>query len=289
MSQSTPDARSTGAITAASAAGLLDGLTEIVSRAAAATLVTSFADVERHTKKDLTPVTAADVASEALIVEGLARLLPGVPVIAEESVARAPARLPASYLIVDPLDGTKEFLAGRDEFTVNLAIVSEGSPIAGIIAAPAQGLLWRGVIGGKAERLRLKWGDGPERAYERSAIRTRAAPTRLVAATSRSHLDDLTEEYLSRLPLAKRYLCGSSVKFCHLAQGDADLYPRLSPTHEWDIAAGCAILTAAGGIVTDPQGGTLRFGQADKLFLVPAFLAWGDPARAPAGIKVIQG
>jgi 3'(2'), 5'-bisphosphate nucleotidase len=281
MNQGTADTRSTsGAITPEQAAGLLDGLTEIVSRAAAATLATSFAEVERHTKPDLTPVTAADVASEAVIVEGLARLLPGVPVIAEESVARAPTRLPASCAIVDPLDGTKEFLAGRDEFTVNLAIVTGGVPIAGVIAAPAQGLLWRGVGGGKAERLRLKWGEGPQRAHERSAIRTRQAPERLVAAISRSHLDELTEDFLARLPLAKRYACGSSVKFCHVAQGDADIYPRLSPTCEWDIAAGCAILTAAGGIVTDPQGSPLRFGQADKRFLVPAFVAWGDPARA---------
>jgi 3'(2'), 5'-bisphosphate nucleotidase len=281
MIHRTTDAGSTGgAITPDKAANLLDGLTEIVSRAAAATLATSFSEVERHTKKDLTPVTAADVASETVIVEGVARLMPGVPVIAEESVARAPARLGATCVIVDPLDGTKEFLAGRDEFTVNLAIVSDGTPVAGIIAAPAQGLLWRGVIGGKAERLRLQWGAGPERADERSTIRTRPAPARLVAAASRSHLDDLTEDFLTRLPLAKRYLCGSSIKFCHIAQGEADVYPRLSPTHEWDIAAGCAILTAAGGVVTDPQGGPLRFGQADKRFLVPAFVAWGDPARA---------
>jgi len=271
-----------GAITPEQATGLLDGLTEIVSRAAAATLATSFAAVERHTKQDLTPVSAADVASEAVILQGVARLMPGVPAISEESVVRAPARLPPSYVIVDPLDGTKEFLAGRDEFTVNLAIVTEGIPVAGIIAAPAQGLLWRGTIGGTAERLRLKWGEGPQRAGAHDTIHTRQAPERLVAAISRSHLDDRTEHFFAQLPLAKRYLCGSSVKFCHIAQGDADVYPRLSPTREWDIAAGCAILAAAGGTVIDPQGGSLRFGQADKGFLVPAFVAWGDPARARA-------
>src|SRR5690606_19512420 len=138
--------------------------------------------------------------------------------------------------------GTKEFLAGRDEFTVNVAIVTNGVPLAGIIAAPAQGLLWRGVVGGRAERLRLKLGEPPSQAYERNYIRTRTAPERLTVATSRTHLDEITEDFLSRLPVGKRYLCGSSVKFCHIAEGSADLYPRLSPTHEWDIAAGCAIL-----------------------------------------------
>jgi 3'(2'), 5'-bisphosphate nucleotidase len=268
-------------ITARDVAKVFDALTEIVSQAAAATLATSFASVEQRIKSDLTPVTEADEASEAVIVDGVARVLPGVQVIAEESVARAaPSHLDASFVIVDPLDGTREFLAGRDEFTVNLAIVSRGTPIAGIIAAPAQGLLWRGIVGGKAQRLRLRLGAGPAEAYDRSYVHTRPAPERLVVATSRSHLDEITEDFLARLPLTKRYLCGSSVKFCHVAQGDADLYPRLSPTHEWDIAAGCAILTAAGGAVTDPKGGTLHFGGIDRKFLVPGFFAWGDPARA---------
>ena len=101
-------------------------------------------------------------------------------------------------------------------------------------------------------------------------------------ATSRSHLDEATEEFLARLPVAKRFLCGSSVKFCYLAQGEADVYPRLSPTHEWDIAAGCAILAAAGGAVTAPDGGQLAFGRRAEKFLVPGFIAWGDPAKAAA-------
>ena len=262
----------------------LDALTEIVSRAAAATLAKPFSSVERRFKDDLSPVTAADEASEAVIVEGVNRLLPGITVIAEESVGStaAAASLEPSFVIVDPLDGTKEFLAGRDEFTVNVAIVTHGVPIAGIIAAPAQGLLWRGVAGGKAERLRLRLGAGPAQAYDRSFIRARPAPERLVVATSRSHLDEATEDFLARLPVAKRFLCGSSVKFCYVAQGEADVYPRLSPTHEWDIAAGCAILAAAGGTVTAPDGGPLAFGRRTGKFLVPGFIAWGDPAMAAA-------
>jgi 3'(2'), 5'-bisphosphate nucleotidase len=259
----------------------MDALTEIVSRAAAATLTTHFSSVEQRIKKDLSPVTAADELSEAVILEGVAGLLPGVPVIAEESVDRAPKmRLEPSFLSVDPLDGTKEFLAGRDEFTVNLAIVTHGIPIAGIIAAPAQGLLWRGVVGGKAERLRLRPGAGPHEASDRAVIHTRPAPVQLKVATSRTHLDPATEGFLSKLPSTEHYPCGSSVKFCHLAEGAADLYPRLAPTREWDIAAGCAILAAAGGKVTTPEGGALRFGIVAEKFLVPGFIAWGDPAMA---------
>jgi 3'(2'), 5'-bisphosphate nucleotidase len=260
---------------------LLDTLTEIVSRAAQATLAVSFSSVQQRIKADLSPVSAADEASEALMLEGLARVLPGVPVIAEESVDLASARnLEPSFVLVDPLDGTKEFLAGRDEFTVNLGIVTHGVPLAGIIAAPAQGLVWRGIVGGKAERLKLRVGAAPSEAYDRSFVRTRPAPARLTVATSRTHLDEQTEDFLARLPLTKRYMCGSSVKFCHLAQGDADLYPRLSPTREWDVAAGCAILLAAGGAVKMPGGGDMRFGRAAEKFLVPGFIAWGDAGKA---------
>jgi 3'(2'), 5'-bisphosphate nucleotidase len=260
----------------------LDALTEIVARAAAATLATSFSSVALRIKADLTPVTAADELSESVILEGLAKVLPGVPVVAEESVGRLrPTNLEPTFIVVDPLDGTREFLAGRDEFTVNVAIVTRGVPIAGIIAAPARGLLWRGVVGGAAERLHLRLGAGHTgKAYGRMPIHTRPAPGRLIVATSRSHLDENTEDFLARLPLSKRYLCGSSVKFCYLAQGEADIYPRLSPTREWDVAAGCAILVAAGGMVMSPQREPLPFGRRTEKFLVPGFIALGDPSIA---------
>ena len=263
----------------------LDALTDIVARAAAATLATPFSSVATRIKTDLTPVTAADELSESIILEGLAGLLPGVPVIAEESVGKKrPTQLEPSFVVVDPLDGTREFLAGRDEFTVNVAIVTNGIPIAGIIAAPARGLLWRGIVGGVAERLHLRLGAGQSgslaKAYGRQPIHTRPAPERLTVATSRSHLDEATEDFLARLPLAKRYLCGSSVKFCYLAQGEADVYPRLSPTREWDVAAGYAILVASGGTVINPQRGQLQFGRMAEKFLVPGFIALGDPTIA---------
>jgi 3'(2'), 5'-bisphosphate nucleotidase len=269
-------------ITAQDAERHLDALTDIVSRAAAATLATPFSSVAQRIKTDLTPVTAADELSEKIILEGLARVLPGVPVVAEECIGRGapPARLDPSFVLVDPLDGTREFLAGRDEFTVNVAIVTHGTPIAGIIAAPARGLLWRGVVGGIAERLHLRLGDGQAKAYGRSFIHTRPGLGRLTVATSRSHLDENTEDFLARLPLAKRHLCGSSVKFCYIAQGEADVYPRLSPTREWDVAAGCAILTAAGGTVLSAQRKPIEFGHKAEKFLIPGFIALGDPALA---------
>jgi 3'(2'), 5'-bisphosphate nucleotidase len=262
---------------------VLDDLCDIVSRASAAILAIPLSQVEQRIKHDQSPVTKADEAAEAIILEGLARVLPGVPVIAEESAANAPLRVETSCAIVDPLDGTKEFLAGRDEFTVNIGIVTRGIPVAGVISAPAQGLLWRGVVGGEAERLRMRFPDPAARASERTVIRVRAAPREMVAAISRTHLDSKSEDFLSRRNVTKRYGCGSSVKFCHIAQGDADIYPRLSPTCEWDIAAGCAILAAAGGKVTDPDGGELHFASGAEKFLVPGFIAWGDPAAARGG------
>jgi len=271
----------TAEITPALAQRHLDALTDIVARAAAATLATPAAAVERWTKPDQSPVTAADEASEAIIIAGLSKLMPGLPVIAEESIGQAPAGpLEPSFVLVDPLDGTKEFLAGRDDFTVNLAIVTHGVAITGIIAAPALGLLWRGVAGSKAERLRLRCDSGKAEVYGATVIRPRAATDQLIVAVSRSHRDAATDGLLVRLPVGERIVRGSSIKFCYVAQGDVDLYPRLSPTHEWDIAAGCAIIAAAGGQVSDPQGGPLRFGDRTKKFVVPGFLAWGDPARA---------
>jgi 3'(2'), 5'-bisphosphate nucleotidase len=273
-------------ITPQQAERLLDSLTEIVAKAAAATLAISFDAVERRSKADESPVTAADEASEAVIVEGVSRLLPGVPIVAEESVARlAAVSLEPSFISVDPLDGTKEFLAGRDEYTVNVAIVTHGTPIAGLIAAPKQGLLWRGIVGGRADRLQLKIDGANSQTSGATPIRTRKTPKALKVATSRSHLDKDSETLLTKLPVGERYPCGSSVKFCFIAQGDVDLYPRLAPTREWDIAAGLAILAAAGGKVTAPDGAQLRFGRRSEEFLVPGFIAWGDPALAVSSLK----
>ena len=261
---------------------LLDELTTIVSAAAAAILAVRAGSLAPRTKSDRTPVTAADEAAEAVILEALARLLPGMCIVSEEAAGRAcPDRLPDSFVLVDPLDGTRELVAGRDEFTINIAIVRGGYPRLGIVAAPAQGLLWRGIEGRGAERLSLSPGAPASAAQARSAIRTRRAPdTGLVAAVSRSHLDPRTEALLARLPVAGRHACGSAVKFCQLAEGSADVYPRLSPTCEWDVAAGHAVLAAAGGLVTTAAGAPLSYGRVAESFRVPAFIAWGDPSAA---------
>jgi 3'(2'), 5'-bisphosphate nucleotidase len=261
---------------------LLDELTSIVSAAAAAIVAARAGSLDTRTKADQTPVTAADHAAEAVILEGLARLLPGMCVVSEEAVGRAlPDRIPDRFVLVDPLDGTRELVAGRDEFTINLAIVDGRRPRLGIVAAPAQGLLWRGIEGSGAERLRLSPGAPANAAQGRSMIRTRPAPrTGLVAAISRSHLDSRTEALLARLPIADRHVCGSAVKFCQIAEGSADVYPRLSATCEWDVAAGHAVLAAAGGVVTTPEGAPLSYGWIAENFRLPAFVAWGDPQAA---------
>jgi 3'(2'), 5'-bisphosphate nucleotidase len=261
---------------------LLDELTTIVSAAAAAILAARAGSLEVRTKADLSPVTAADHAAEAVILEGLARVLPGVCVVSEEAVGRAlPERIPGSFVLVDPLDGTRELVAGRDEFTINVALVSGGRPRLGIVAAPAQGILWRGIEGHGAERLRLSPGAPAGAAQERSAIRTRPSPgSGLVAVVSRSHREPQTQTFLARLPIADRRASGSAVKFCQLAEGAADVYPRLSTTCEWDVAAGHAVLVAAGGAVVTPEGAPLTYGRMFESFRVPAFVAWGDPSTA---------
>ena len=265
-------------ISTADAAKLIDELTAIVARACAVIRTLTAATVARQTKPDGSPVTAADVASEAEIMRGLAKLLPGVPVVSEEmSDGQVPTDLGGSFIVVDPLDGTREFLAGSDQFTVNVAIVTGGTPIAGIIAAPNHGQVWRGIAGAKAERLRLL-ADGAERAQ---AIHCRRWPSQgAVAAMSRSHLDPATEAFLARLEPIARRPSGSAIKFCHIAEGAIDVYPRLATTCEWDVAAGHALVAAAGGIVTAPQGTALTFGHAERNFRVPSFIAWGDPAKA---------
>jgi 3'(2'), 5'-bisphosphate nucleotidase len=262
---------------------LLDELSSIVSAAGAAILAARTASLEVRAKADHSPVTAADHASEAVMLEGISRVLPGVSVVSEEAVMSSPpSDLSGSFVLVDPLDGTRELLAGRDEFTINVAIVNDGRPRLGIIAAPARGILWRGIVGAGAERLLLAAGAPASAARERSAIHTRPCPrSGLVAAVSRSHLDSQTTALLARLPTVQRLACGSAVKFCQLAEGAADVYPRLSTTCEWDVAAGHAILAAAGGMLVTPAGGALAYGRIEAGFRVPAFVAWGDPS-APA-------
>lgn len=255
------------------AAALMEPLTDLVIRAGAAILAVNRAAMRIEGKLDGSPVTEADLAADQIIAEGLARIAPQVPALSEERVNLAKPPYDGSFFLIDPLDGTKEFVAGRDEFTVNLALVTNGTPLLGIVGAPALGLVWRGLVGSGAERLRL--GERPE------PIHTRPLPRRgepWIAAVSRSHGDSRTEAFIAARPGAIRKTLGSAVKFARVAEGQADIYPRLAPTSEWDIAAGHAVVTAAGGTITDAQGAALQFGRGRAGFIVPEFIAWGDPS-----------
>lgn len=268
------------AVDAAAAVALLEPLTDIVAEAGAAILGVARPSMQIDRKMDGTSVTEADMAADAVIAKGLAALAPDIPVLSEERTHLAARPYANSFFLVDPLDGTREFIEGRDEFTVNLALVTHGEPILGIVAAPALGLIWRGVVGHGAQKL-LVMKDASARSAQ--PIATRAHPGSggaWIVATSRSHGDKRTEAFIAARPGAIRQMIGSALKFCRVAEGGADIYPRLSPTSEWDVAAGHAVVIAAGGVITDSKGGPLRFGQTRDGFLVPEFIAWGDPAVA---------
>jgi 3'(2'), 5'-bisphosphate nucleotidase len=257
----------------AACAALIDDVTAIAARAAAAIRQLGAKSLRR--KADGSPVTAADEAAEAVIWQGLEDLAPGLPIVSEErstqSEPPAPALENATYFLVDPLDGTREFIAGRDEFTVNIALISAGAPILGVIAAPAGDVSWRGVVGRGADRISLS-GKG-----QSVAIRTRTRPANPLIMVSRSHLDERTKAYLARLSHSLPEPCGSSIKFCRIAEGAADLYPRLAPTHDWDVAAGHAIVMAAGGDVRAADGSALIYGTPNRL--ISDFIVRGDPSK----------
>jgi 3'(2'), 5'-bisphosphate nucleotidase len=258
------------------AAALMEPLTDLVVKAGEAIRAVNRRAMKVHGKDDGSPVTEADLAADRIIADGLAQIAPDVPTLSEERAEAAKPPFRESFFLIDPLDGTKEFVAGRTEYTVNVALVTEGIPLLGIIGAPAFGWLWRGLVGRGAERRKLSEAGlgAPE------PIHTRRSPGRgepWIAAVSRSHGDARTEAFIDARPGAVRTKLGSAVKFGRLAEGAADIYPRLGPTSEWDVAAGCAIVTAAGGKITDADGRPLRFGERSDGFIMPAFIAWGDP------------
>jgi 3'(2'),5'-bisphosphate nucleotidase len=227
------------------------------------------------TKPDGSPVSDADIGAERLIREQLSSLLPGVPVLGEEAFDPAhPPVLPELFLAVDPLDGTREFVNRSSEFTVNIALIATGRPIVGCVYAPARDLIF--VAGASAFRADLAPGTAMPELEALRVIRTSAYPKNgLRAVASRSHLDPQSRAVLEKLHVASTCSAGSSLKFCVIAQGDADVYPRLAPTMEWDTAAGHAVLVAAGGGVMDRQGVPLRYGKVESGFRNDGFIAWG--------------
>jgi 3'(2'), 5'-bisphosphate nucleotidase len=257
---------------------LLEGLTDIAMRSSAVIMSFAGGGLGAERKADGSAVTQADRASEDIILEALAKLAPDVPIISEERFSsQNHAALGDEFFLVDPLDGTREFIAGRAEFVVNLALIRRGVPVAGVVAAPALQLIWRGGEDSQAERLQYD----RNAIIDRMPIRTRAWPAHgAIALTSRSHLDQATLAFLQRLPQSQERPLGSAIKFCRLAEGSADVYPRLAQTSEWDIAAGHAVLSAAGGAVLATNGEPLTYGRMETRLRVPSFIAWGDPQAA---------
>jgi 3'(2'), 5'-bisphosphate nucleotidase len=264
------------------AAALILG--DIAIAAGAAIMQVYAGPVEAEAKADGSPLTAADLAAEAVIAAGLARAFPGLPVMSEEG-ATTPGRLGAAgetFLLVDPLDGTKEFVSHTHEFTVNIAVIAGHRPRAGVVYAPALGRLWLGAVGAGAAVWDVAATAAPEavsgaRRAAGRPIHVRPRPAKdLVAVASRSHLDADTEAFLAALPIGKRRSIGSSLKFCLVAEGAADVYPRFGPTMEWDTGAGQAVLEAAGGRVMLPDGSApLGYGKADDGYRNGAFICWG--------------
>jgi 3'(2'), 5'-bisphosphate nucleotidase len=254
---------------------LVDELADAAREAGEAILEIVRRGFDVESKHDTSPVTEADRAAELVILAALARAAPGVPVIAEEEVAAG--RIPAhddTYFLVDPLDGTKEFVRGGDDYTVNIGLIERGSPSLGVVFAPATGRLHGGCVG---EGAWLDEGSG------RTPIKTRARRPEVTAVASKSHLNQATLDYLTAAVGRCDYVSiGSSLKFCIVAEGRADIYPRAAPTSEWDTAAGHAVLLAAGGLVDGPDGSSLGYGK--RAFLNRAFVAtsgWKAPPLEP--------
>jgi len=250
--------------------------------AGGAAVMRHYGRIERaRCKADDSPVTEADEAAEAAILMILARRAGEIPVVAEEAVAHGRIPPPATrFFLVDALDGTREFLAENGEFTVNIALVENGAPVAGVVYAPALGRIFTGIVGQGAHEARVI--DGM--IADKHPITARRPPEAgLVVVMSRTHCCGATEQFLADLPVAQRLHLGSSLKFGLLAAGEADLYPRFGPTMEWDTAAGHAVLIAAGGCVADPAGARLVYGKgspcAPRAFANPEFIASGQPAR----------
>jgi 3'(2'), 5'-bisphosphate nucleotidase len=253
---------------------LLDALAEAAREAGEAILSIVRRGFAVEAKGDRSPVTEADRAAELVILAALARAAPGVPVIAEEEVAAG--RIPAhddTYFLVDPLDGTKEFIRGGDDYTVNIGLIAGGVPTLGVVFSPATGRLHGGLVGVGAW---LDEGEG------RRPIAVRPRGASLTAVASKSHFSQPTADYLAAVGATDYVSVGSSLKFCLVAEGKADIYPRLGPTCEWDTAAGHAVVLAAGGRVDGTDGAPLAYGK--KAYLNRAFVAtsgFAAPALQP--------
>lgn len=268
------------------AAAMQDLATDVEAVAAAAgdaiLAVYGSDDFQVVTKADQSPLTAADTAAHHVIVTRLRARTPEIPILSEESDSvpwRERSAWPRFWL-VDPLDGTKEFIKRNGEFTVNIALVEGGVPRLGVVHIPAQATTYVGVAGQGAYK---RVGQGPP-----VPITTCPAPARLRVSVSRSHPSAALDALLARLGPCETIALGSALKLCYVAEGKVDFYPRLGPTSEWDTAAAQAVLEAAGGIVTRTDGAPLRYATGESL-LNPHFLAIGDPTLLPRILDLAGG
>lgn len=252
----------------------VDALVSLASRAGARILELTAQGLERRLKDDKSPATAADDAAEEILLQGVANLMPGVPVLAEETVSREGH--PACgdfYIAIDPVDGTRELIEGRSEYTVNIGVIAGGKPVAGVLYAPATGEMFF-AAGGQAFKTMLKAGD-ELKPGSASPIHARPQPEGLIAAVSRSHPDPKSEALLVTFPVKDRLVLGSSLKFARIAEGAADIYVRLASINEWDVAAGHAILAAAGGSVHHGDGREIVYGKPGVNYRINGFVARG--------------
>lgn len=258
-------------------AALAEHISALAVEAAAEILDVAARDIAVSSKSDETPVTEADRRAEEVILAGLGAHYPDIPVVAEEAVSAGHCCdiSQGTFFLVDPLDGTKEFINRRTDYTVNIALIEQGRPVAGVVCAPARRAIWRGSggeTGAIAEKASLD--EALELgAWQSITCRPPAKPPVIVA--TRSHMTPETASFLGRFPESACVSVGSSLKFCLLAEGSADIYPRFGPTMEWDTAAGDAVLRAAGGTTRTLDGAPLRYGgqNVGKPFLNPYFIA----------------
>ncbi|MFG1375425.1 3'(2'),5'-bisphosphate nucleotidase CysQ [Xanthobacter autotrophicus] len=267
-------------------AALLAGLAEAALAAGVVIRRIEAGGITHRQKSDLSPVTEADHAAETTILAALGHLMPGVPVVAEEATAAGTEVVCGNrFVLVDPLDGTREFISGNGEYTVNIAVVEDGAPVLGVVYAPARALLFAGRPGAAFRAIRAP--GARVDAQDWTPITCRKVPDGpLVVAESRSHGDPATDALIARHRVAERIPAGSALKFGLIAEGKADFYPRLGPVMEWDSAAGHALVVAAGGSVTRPDGSPLTYGHAEIGYRVRGFVAWGaggPPETGSAG------
>lgn len=233
-------------------------------------------DLRVKHKDDYSPVTAADQDAEDLILRSLGNIAPDIPVVSEEKAAAGHIpEIGARFFLVDPLDGTKEFLNHNGEFTVNIALIENGVPVAGVVYAPATERMFFSAGPGEAYEQQVPARNAPSPHEPRRINVRRAGDDGLVVIASRTHRDQKTDEYLAAYNVKEFLAAGSSLKFCLVATGEADLYPRHGRTMEWDTAAGHAVLNAAGGSVTELDGSPLLYGKTERGLDNPHFVARG--------------